>query len=389
MKSRIALSIKGVLISLGLCASGWANDVLITARIDGTQFVNTTPWASYCPSFSIGGSLCRNAWTVDLPISYRKRVDVNSSDDRDKIYVKLPPRQALTLQNQLTGQTSTMFVSFRGVSQRVTWVHETVMGASPRNCVATGGVAGGKGWSQTLWHPQNSTNPAPCISNKTGNTQVEESEITYVGVEFRPEFPAAASLAPGRWEGVIDYPIGTGQGFDFGNTTQADTSVIRFRVSFDVLHEIRVDFPAQGTEVKLAPQGSWVSVMNTSKAPIRLYHDSPLRLWAGSAFNVYLACQHDRPNNLCHLKNSSADHVVPVNVSLSLPGGFLSNGLPVTRLPLIDRIANAKTIVPTSTATNAPGTLHFEVSGSDASEMLKYPGAKYSGEVTIIYDANP
>jgi hypothetical protein len=365
-----------------------ANEALITARIEGTNFINTTPKAAYCNWFQ-GGAYCFNRWTVDLPITYRKWVDVDAANARDKVYIKLPPRQALTLQNQLTGQTATMFIAFADVSQRVSHRSETVVGGQPIGCTAHGGLVGGPGYSQFLWSVNNTTNPPPCVSNKTGNTQVEDAEFTRTGVMFRPEFPSVASLAPGLWEGTLDYPVGMGQGFDFGNIVQSSTDVIRFRVRFNVLHEIRVDFPAHGTQVQLAPQGSWESVMNTTRAPLRLYHDSPLRLWAGSAFKVYLACQYDTNLNTCRLKNQTADHYVPVNVAISLPGGFSNAGRPVDRLPLIDRVANAKTIVPTGFVSNAPGTLHFEVSADSAAEMLRYPGATYSGAITIIYDANP
>lgn len=365
-----------------------ASEALITARVEGTTFVNTTPKATYCNQFQ-GGAYCTNRWTVDLPITYRKHVDVNSTDNRDKVYIKLPPRQALTLQNQLTGQTATMSISFVDVSQRVSFVHETVVGNRPIGCTAYGGTGGSPLWSQFLWTVVNTTNPPGCTSDKTGNTQVEDAEFTRSGVMFRPEFPAAASLAPGRWEGTLDYPIGLGQGFDFGNITQSSTNVIRLRVRFDVLHEIRVDFPAHGTEVKLIPQGSWDSMANTTRAPKRLYHDSPLRVWAGSAFSVYLACEHPGARYACHIKNQTANHAVPVNVAISLPGNFTSAGQPVDRLPLSDRLANAKTIIPVGTAINAPGTLHFEVGSDPVLQMQRYPGAQYSGWITIIYDANP
>ncbi|MBD8730487.1 hypothetical protein [Pseudomonas sp. CFBP 13710] len=377
-----------LLLALPFTPQATANEIAFTARIDGTRFVNTTPRADYCAHFGMG-SFCATSWSTNLPITYRKRVDVNSPDARDKVYVRLPARRAITLQNQLTGETATMFLSFYQFSQRVSWVHETVVNGAPSGCGVFGSLGGGPGYSRFLWYVMNSTNPAPCFSTKSANPNVEDSEFTNTGISVRPEFPAVGSLAPGDWEGIADYRVGLGQDFDFGNILDPSTDHFRVRISFKVMHEMRVDFPAHGTEIRLVPQGSWASVMNTSKAPVRLYHDSPLRLWAGSAFKVYLACEHDTNRNLCRLKNQTTDHYVPVNVAISLPGGFGYAGRPVDRLPLLDRIANAKTIVPTGTASNAPGTLHFDVSSDDAVEMLRYPGARYSGWVTIIYDANP
>ncbi|MBD8483268.1 hypothetical protein SOM59_12300 [Pseudomonas coleopterorum] len=388
MKSLIQGTLCLCVAALATTANVWAGEALITAQVQGSTFVNTTPKASYCNIFASGRS-CQNLWTVDLPVTYRKLVDVRSGDDRDKVYIKLPPRQALTLQNQSTGQTATMSIAFQDVSQRVSYLHERVVGTRPINCTANGGLIGGPRYSQFLWYTTNTTNPPACISDKAGNAQVEDSEFTLSGVSFRPEFPAAASLAPGRWEGVIDYPVGMGQGFDFGNLVSTDASVIRFRVRFEVLHEIRVDFPAHGTQVELTPDGKWDTNRNTSRVPRRLYHDSPLRLWAGSPFSVYLACEYPSVTRDCILQSDLNTHRVPASVAISLPGSFVSDGQPVARLPLLERVENARIITPTATATNAPGTLHFEVDGAGTAQMQRYPGAKYSGAITIIYDANP
>lgn len=377
-----------LLLALPFTPQATANEIAFTARIEGTRFVNTTPNASYCNHFG-GGSFCATSWSTNLPITYRKRVDVNSPDARDKVYVRLPARRAITLQNRLTGETATMFLAFYQFSQRVSWEHETVVNGSPNGCGVFGSLGGGPGYSRFLWHALNTTNPAPCFSTKSGNPNVEDSEFTNTGISVRPDFPPVGSLAPGDWEGIADYRVGLGQDFDFGNILDASTDQFRVRISFKVMHEMRVDFPAHGTEIRLAPQGSWTSVMNTSRAPVRLYHDTPLRLWAGSPFSIYLACEYPERRDQCLLKNQAAEHYVPLDVALTLPGAFQSNGMPVDRLPVLDGRNYAKTIVPTGTASNAPGTLHFDVSGTSAEAMLRYPGARYSGWVTIIYDANP
>jgi hypothetical protein len=366
-----------------------ANETLITARIDGTQFINTTPKAQWCAQFASGGYCTNRDWGIDLPITFTKVVDVNSPDVRNKVYAQLPARQAITLQNQLSGQTATMSIAFNHFSQRVSWRNETVLAAPIGGCGGIGGIGSAPGvWSQHLWYTLSESNPAPCYSSKSGNATVENSQFSRIGVSIRPEFPSPASLNPGRWEGIIDYPVGPGRGFDFGNLTSATTDVIRFRVSFVVQPDIRVDFPDNGAELRLIPQGGWGATVNSSRAPERLYYDSPLRLWAASPVRVYLGCQlPNAADGRCNLRPTTGRADVPMDTQLTLPGTFTHNNQPVNRLSLRHGVARAKTIVPSGNISNAPGTLHFEVSGADAAKMLLNPGAKYSGTVTIIYDA--
>jgi len=381
---------KLALLVLSWFFSHWAqaNEKLITARIEGTQFINTTQKALWCNQFA-GGAYCTPSdWGIDLPITYTKIVDVNSADYRDKVYAKLPARQSLTLQNQLSGQTATMSITFNYFSQRVSWLHDTVLAAPAGGCGALGGIGGAPGRSQHLWYVLSGSNPAPCYSSRTGNANVENSEFTRIGVSIRPQFPAVASLDPGRWEGVIEYLVGPGRDFDFGNVASASTDVIRFRVSFVVQPDIRVDLPANGTEVKLIPQGGWGVTTNSSRAPERLYHDAPLRLWAGVPVRVYLSCQWiNLADGRCKLRPDIGGSDVPFDTQITLPSTFTHNNQPVNRLSLRNAPSRAKTIIPSGNIANAPGTLHFEVSGADAERMLLRPGAKYSGTVTIIYDA--
>jgi hypothetical protein len=38
---------------------------------------------------------------------------------------------------------------------------------------------------------------------------------------------------------------------------------------------------------------------------------------------------------------------------------------------------------------NQPGMLHFDVAGSYLPNMIRYRGAKYTGNITVVFDANP
>jgi len=36
---------------------------------------------------------------------------------------------------------------------------------------------------------------------------------------------------------------------------------------------------------------------------------------------------------------------------------------------------------------NRPGQLHFQVAQDDMDGMLRYPGTTYTGQVTVVFDA--
>lgn len=363
-------------------------EVLITARVEGETFVNTTPEATFCRVMIT--NFCTRRWSVELPITFSKSIDLTSSNDRSKVYVQLPAPRAVTLQNQSTGQTLTMQLTMNGISQRVT--HQTVP-------VIRNGVAGGcnellspvsaPAYVRYLWGPRFPPSPQPCMADAgSGDGVIQESQFLDTGVLFTPQFPAAADMAPGLWEGVTDYPLLAGQGFDFGEIRDSSAGSVRVRVQVQVLHDMRVDFPAANTELALNPPGGWQDYLMTNKAPERLYHNSPIRVWAASTFAVYLICEYTS-NARCAMRHPRLTQYVPVTAALSLPGQFRAGPLPVDRTRLYIGEQNATLITPDGEVSNQPGMLHFDVAGSYLANMIRYRGDQYRGNITIVFDANP
>lgn len=72
---------------------------------------------------------------------------------------------------------------------------------------------------------------------------------------------------------------------------------------------------------------------------------------------------------------------------MTLPAGILHQGRPVTRLSLPTGPAAALQFESMQPTLNRGGQLHFSVARNGVQAMLKQPGTTYSGEATVIFDA--
>lgn len=88
----------------------------------------------------------------------------------------------------------------------------------------------------------------------------------------------------------------------------------------------------------------------------------------------------------CGIRND-ASHEVPVTVAITLPGGIEHQGRPVQQLALPSGQAGALAFESAMPTLNRPGQLRFQVERNDVQAMLRYPGATYAGQVTVVFDA--
>lgn len=374
------------LLGLGM-QNTLAADVVITARVENQTIVDTTFPSRHCGSW---GNMCKFAKTIDVPFEFSKVVDFASTNDRDKIYVQLPSRQTVRLVNRSTQETAAAKLAFGYVSQKATYETHRVVTASSSLCESPGGMLGGQGYVKFLWFGFYADAQRPCVAAVTRRDALENSVVSELMVSYIADFPAVSTLGPGLWEGDIDYPIGPGNGFDFGNISRMSANSIRFRIELDVKHDMQVEMPASGGRVEVLPPGGWKPWETTNAIPPRLFHDAPLKVWASSPFAVYVTCQYGASSEFCNMVTRPSNDATPVYMALSLPATFNYNGLPVTRLPLGVGIANAKVLTPAGNVSSQPGQVHFDVQHADVKKMLThFRGADYQGNVTLVFDANP
>ncbi|WP_156463228.1 hypothetical protein [Pseudomonas sp. Leaf129] len=373
-----------------LClVSGMARgaEALITAEVRNGTIANTTPRALFC-SFFAQGSFCWSPWSVNLPLTYYKSINLETTNVREMIYVRAPQVMTIQLINQTTHETAKVVLRTQYISQRASHSTHRVMSASVtgvNGCQSMGPHYNSTQYTRHLW-----TIPAgACYSRPTAVPAVEESYVSELGMTFYPEFPKPESLSPGLWEGVVTNRIGPAGEFDFGEIYGQSADTLDVRVQLTVKHDIRVDMPAANTQVALLPPRGWYDYNNHKVIPERLFKDLPIRVWAASTFAVYLECQYPYPPRCRLMPNSPHARSVNVEVALSLPGPFSYNGQPVTRLELQRGSQNARLITPSGSASNQPGTVHLEIQQNVLRQMLNFPGTTYSGTVTIVFDANP
>lgn len=373
---------------LYLCATApQAGEAVILARVENDRVIDVTPNSRVCQQWGI----CRAPRKhIDLPFEYAKAIDLTSTNPREKVYVHLPSRQSLTLVNRTTQETATARLAFSAISQKVTHQTQPVVDLKVSGgCAANGSLLGASNYKRFLWTSSSQDAQRPCMGMATGTNDVQHSLFSETMLTYLADFPAAATLSPGLWEGYIDYPVGQAGGFDFGEVVQISANTIRFRMELMVKHDMKVDFPASGTAVEVIPPGGWKQYETTNQTPPRLTHDSPLQIWASSPFAVYVTCQYGRSPEHCAMLNALRPDLSAIYTALTLPATFHHNGQPVTRLPLGVGVANAKMITPVGNVSSQPGQVHFEVPKSDIRRMLAlFRGATYSGNVTLMFDAN-
>lgn len=380
--------LRGLLLGL-LCLgtpAAHAGEALISARVENDKVINITPQSRICQQWQLCTSMHK---TIDLPFEYTKDINLTSTNPRAKVYVHLPSRQPLTLVNRATQETARAMLAFRFFSQKVTYQTQPVVSLGVNGgCSYTNALPSGPHYNRFLWSTYYPDAQLPCMAKATGTDEVQHSMFSDTMLSYLADFPPAATLSPGLWEGFIDYPVGQAGGFDFGDLVQVSSNSIRFRMEITVKHDMQVDFPASGGTVEVLPPGGWKQYETTKQIPSKLFHDSPLKVWAASPFAVYVTCQYNPSPTHCGMRNPYTDRSA-VYTALTLPATFHYNGQPVTRLPLGVGVANAKMISPVGNVSSQPGQVHFEVPQDDIRRMMwAYRGTTYSGDITLMFDAN-
>ncbi|MHA6195073.1 hypothetical protein ACX3YG_11955 [Pseudomonas wadenswilerensis] len=369
-----------------------AVEVTITAEYrGGTEFTNTTPQAAFCGRWP---HYCNGVETVGLPITYEKKTINEAPDPRDNFYIDLPSQRTVTVTHGLTGETYTLTFEMYAVSQYV-----ATLGGGGQPPVHTLYVRGGcsylytlsgASWSSYLWSVRTPASPIGCYPiGSPGGVGAERLVRTRdFGVAYRLVTPSPLKMKQGLYRGSLAYTIGPGQDFDFGNDVSnlSDNSVtVNFEL--DVVHAFVIDFPAGSERVVLEPPGGWTQWLNNRRLPERLSRDLPMRIWSSGPFTVHTRCEYPLGGR-CAIRNPGNEHQVPVQVALTLPTVIHHNGQPVNRLPLPVSEAEAIQLEAMQPALNRGASLHFLVDKAGVAEMTRYPGARYEGDVTIVFDAN-
>lgn len=368
-----------------------AAQVTLSAEYRGQaegRFHNTTPQAGFCTHWPAD---CAGIQTVGLPIHYTKKTEKNAADPRDQFFIQLPSRRILHVTHQQSGERYPLSLEILTVSQRVhmrgtanpIFTQYVQGGCRYRRTYGTGG------WTMYLWNVLDSVSPRACSSGGDGAKRgdVHTVPVDDLAIAYRLSMPSPLSMKPGLFRGSLEYSVGPGGDFDFGNDV-TDLNSNRLTVDFelDVQHAFVIDFPPGSERAVLEPPNGWSGWLSRGQAPQRLYRDLPFRIWSSGPFKAYKLCQYPLQGR-CGIRNA-ANHEVPVTVALSLPAGIRTEGREVRRVELPSDKSAALAFEAQQAVFNRSANLHFEVEREHAQQMLAHPGSTYQGNVTVVFDAH-
>jgi hypothetical protein len=368
------------------------------ANVLKNEFVNTTPVSGFCAGF--GHTICerRGYFSIQAPIGGSSPdlgpgvpvIYANHANPRDGAMFKVPSEwRDVPVTHTRTGEVKTVQMRISGIGQQTVtrpgidvwpWRGFTDVSAP---CVASGLSSGGGVILHFFWLVPEGAG-ACGVKPIRDATRFAFSSMDYA---YALKTPNPLSMSSGEYTGTLDYTMGPGRDFDFGDVVISDEDTLTFNFTLEVQHALKVEVPPGGNRVELVPQGGWQAWLNQGRKPARLFRDQTFNISASSRFKMQLECQY-RQGGTCSLYEPVSGHFVPLNISVSLPNGLTdATGQPVNRRPLLLDGSGTELFQPGFYVERKPGTLHFEIARDQVEEMLTGVAKKYSGTVTVIWDS--
>ena len=358
-----------------------------TYEVDGAKFINTTP----CHSESWSGFWCSGTSTVDQSqpvfISMRiQRVVKNNNNLIDALtYLGFVGARDVSLVNQDSGKSYTFkFILTKiGAYMNPNISKEALVNDSDwlrhidGDCQYS--LPSWASWSEVAYlydiKPANQLAGGKCYHNNFKPTFSSNSTaLSKIYLGYKLHAPDPLKMENGVYKGSLVLSIGRNKDLDFGNGTYSDNQ-LTINFTMTVRHQIKMEFPPGGDKVLLQPPGGWHDWIYRGKShqPPHLIAELPYRLWSSAGYNVWLNCQYP-DGEYCMLNNTRTGHKARFDV-------IYQNGA-------------KKEFVLTKTkkafgglSKNAARTLIFKIDKPALTEMMKFPGSTYKGNVTLIYDA--
>lgn len=367
------------------------------------RFVNTTPQTGVCPNYIAARCAQLGIFSLRVPdLKFRsiQPIPAGHTDPRQGATFSVPSSwRPVDVVHSRTGERETVEVRIAGIGG--TW-----------NIARPPGVSAWTPPGSSYWRKPWTTPPPPCsgldinvagvafafffwlIPEGAGACGVvptkdipwfQHSAVEYV---YELKTPNPLGMSSGEYRGSLTYSVGPGGDFDMGDVMLPNDTSITLNFKLDVQHSLKVEIPPGGHQVELLPQGGWQAWLNQGRKPARLFRDQTFNVSASSRFKVQLECQYSA-GNTCALRDTESAQQVPLDISVSLPGGLTdAAGQPVQRRPLLLDGTGTELFQPGVYVERKPGTLHFEVAREHVEQMLdESTGRTWSGNVTVIWDS--
>lgn len=354
-----------------------------------TAFRNTTPQGAFC-RWREAECKRSGAYIFDLGGGeyWRKADPAGESPRRETTYIKFPPPRTITLHDISSGSSFEATISFVAMSMRLNFDR----GQDPWYYGVGGGCssirgAGGLGWSVGGWLVRTPANPAECYSSVARGSR--SYAYRDVGFGIHVTLPNATTLQDGRYVAQETWTTGgAGADIDLGDNITGVQGV-RMNFVFDVIHDFQVRFASASPRVQLAPEGGWDRWIGQGLPPARLRQELPFHLTTSMDFSMKLRCQYSAGDH-CGIRNAKEDRLVPVEVDATLPGMTnLRDGRSAQNTRLSPDAGQAPRFTSDGYLTQRRSSLHFTAGRDAVTEMLKFPGSRWEGDMTLVFDANP
>lgn len=373
------------------------------SRPGENTFRNTTPVSGYCELYP--GQCGTTMFSIRLPLGFNSTgpIEANHGNVRHGAMFKVPVAWR-TVQVTHTGTGETEDVEIRvtaigseyrlpapvvelvggGVTTQrahtMLWGYSWVTAPSP--C-----TFGGNGAYNTTWYGFYWKAPVEGICAKRARYPIPNLRYRYLDFAYELRTPNPLKMSSGQYTGTFTYTVGPGRDFDMGDVMIPDDSALTLNFKLDVEHTLKVDVPPGGNLVNLEPQEGWQSWLSSGRKPTRLFRDQRFHISASSRFKMALECQHVF-GNTCAVFQPGTGHVVPVDVSVSLPDGLTDgSGQPVNRRRLYRDGSGTGLFQPSLYVDRRPGTLHFEIGREQVEQMLDSGAKAYTGNVTVVWNS--
>lgn len=365
------------------------------------SFVNTTRNQGNC-GLGFHQPKCQREGVVGIvvPISGTKRIENDGIDNR--LYLGLPGVRSIAVVNSETGRAVNVNLYMAGGTVRLRVPEEEPRPESPIGAqvsgacrVITTGIELGDRLYRSLmmmFVRDNQASEEACYNSSMRVRQLLElSQFEFI---FRIEVDSPLSLPSGTYTGVARYIVG--QDFTFGaNVNITSDPIIDVHFTLTVEHQFAVTFPTASPKVNLAPVGGWQQWTDHGRAPSRLQQELPFALTTSNDFSIKMRCDH-YVGERCGIENAATGDLAAIDVEVTMPGmRDVLLGTPAVNYALAtDRAGGAiggaaPRFTPDSYLASRPSKLTFSADGDAVTEMLKSPGSRWQGDVTVVFDSDP
>ena len=362
--------------------------------VSGGRFINTTkcssnPYVPYCDN----SKPFESSTVVKIPVSVTRTPKYTNGKTGYFVYFRNLGPKSVTLTNKINTFQLTLIPTHIGamvshmnvpISEGDFWPFDKVEG----DCHYAF-----KSWA---WFTGNKINGGMFMHEIDSAAQKRSSECyvhlpasdglkynyDWINYGFKLNMPNPLEMPNGVYTGSLKVMIGRNQDIDLGDATYSGGTEHEFKFTLTVRHQLKVDFPEGGNnQVNLLPLGGWSS-LNYGKniSPRRLQRDLNFRIWFSAKFYMILRCQYLwADSGECALKDSQG-RTVPLNTYYVDSDNKMSLLFYHRYQPISPKQQGTPEI-------NAARAIRFQVVGDTVTEMMKYPGSSFKGDVTLIFDA--